>query len=235
MSFEALEQKVKKSVEIIKARALISNIIIGLSGGKDSMCLCELTKMAGVKAPAYFNMEFLPGLRIQRDMLEYPCRRFGIDYDDILKVPSEHYIKCMHCSAYTWYSPKAKKTFPNCSRTDVFKSVAGRLKGTVIVGTKKADGITMTRMIDGNKGVCLYPMADWTLKDVLTFMEIRKIKIPELTKKGCRGVGLEYSDLKFISENYPDDYEKIQQVFPFAPVIIKTVEYYNLHKSMRIV
>ena len=235
MSLEALEQKVRKSVEMIKARALISNIIIGLSGGKDSLCLCELAKMAGVKSPCYFNMEFLPGLRVQRDMLEYACQRFNINYDDILKVPSEHYIKSMHYSAYTWYSPKANKTFPNCSRTDVFRSVAGRLKGTVITGVKKADGMMMTRMINNNRGVCLYPMADWTLKDVFSFMEIRKIKIPELTKKGCRGVGLEYGDLKFIADNYPDDYEKITSVFPFAPVILKTVEYFDLHKSMRII
>ena len=235
MSLEALEQKVRKSVEIIKARALISNIIVGLSGGKDSLCLCELVRMAGVKTPAYFHMEFLPGLRIERDMLEYACQRFGIKYEDILNVPSEQYIKAMHYSAYTWYSPKAKKTFPNCSRTDVFKSVSGRLKGTVITGVKKADSMMMTRMINNNRGVVLYPMADWTLKDVFTFMEIRKIKIPELIRKGCRSIGLGYNNLKFIADNYPDDYEKIQQVFPFAPVILKTVEYFDLHKSMRIV
>lgn len=236
MSLELLEKKVQKSIDIMKSRSNISRLLIGLSGGKDSLCLCELVKMAEITNVKYFNMEFLPNLRIQKDLLEYACYRFNIPYEQIIKIPSEHFMKCMHFSAYTWYSEKAKKDFPNVSRTDVFKTIAKENKGTVVTGVKKADSIMMSRMVNKGKGVCLYPIADWTLKDVLTFMEIRHIKIPEVTKKGCRGVGIsDDNDLFFILENYPDDFEKIEKIFPFVRATLLKYKYFDLKRTMRLV
>lgn len=236
MDFSQLEQKVKKSLDILKRRSNISKLLIGLSGGKDSLCLCELVKMAEITNVGYFNMEFLPDLRIQRELLEYACHRFNIPYEQIIRVPSEHFLKCMHYSAFTWFSDKAKKDFPNVSRTDVFKSVAREHKGTIVTGVKKADSLMMARMIKQNKGVCLYPIQDWDLKDVLTFMKLRNIEIPQLTKKGCRGVGIsDDNDLFFILENYPDDFEKIERVFPFVRAAILKYQYFDLKRTMRVV
>lgn len=236
MSLEALEKKVQKSIDILKSRSNISRLLIGLSGGKDSLCLCELVKMAEITNVKYFNMEFLPDLRIQRDLLEYACHRFNIPYEQIIKIPSEHFMKCMHSSAYTWYSEKAKKDFPNVSRTDVFKIIAKENKGTVVTGVKKVDSIQMQRMVNQNRGICLYPIADWDLKDVLTFMKLRKISIPSLTKKGCRGVGIaDDTGLFFILENYPDDFAKIEKVFPFVRATLLKYKYFGLKRTMRII
>lgn len=236
MPFEQLEAKVQKSVDILKGRSYISRLLIGLSGGKDSLCLCELVRMAEITNVGYFNMEFLPDLRIQRELLDYACHRFNIPYEQIIKIPSEHFMKCMHFSAYTWYSECAKKDFPNVSRTDVFKAVSREHKGTVVTGVKKADSMMMQRMINGNKGVCLYPMADWDLKDVLTFMKLRNIDIPPLTKKGCRGIGIsDDNDLFFILENYPDDFERIERVFPFVRAAVLKYKYFDLKRTMRII
>lgn len=236
MDLERLETKVRKSVDILKGRSHISRLLIGLSGGKDSLCLCELVKMAEITNVRYFNMEFLPDLRIQRDLLEYACHRFNIPYEQIIKIPSEHFMKCMHFSAYTWYSEQARKDFPNVSRTDVFKTIAREHKGTIVTGVKKADSLMMSRMINQNKGICLYPLAEWDLKDVLMFMKLRKIDIPPLTKKGCRGIGIsDDNDLFFIAENYPDDFERIEKVFPFVRAATLKYKYFGLKRSMRIV
>lgn len=145
-------------------------------------------------------------------------------------------MKCMHYSAYTWYSEQARKDFPNVSRTDVFKIVAKESKGTIVTGVKKADSMMMQRMINKNRGICIYPLADWDLKDVLTFMKLRKIDIPQLTKKGCRGIGIsDDNDLLFIYENYPDDFERIEEVFPFVRSAVLKYKYFNLKRSMRII
>ena len=191
--------------------------------------------MAEITNVGYFNMEFLPDLRIQKDLLEYACYRFNIPYEQIIKVPSEHFMKCMHFSAYTWYSEQAKKDYPKVSRTDVFKSIAREYKGTVITGVKKCDSLQMQRMVNQNKGVCVYPLADWDLKDVLTFMELRKIKLPELAKKGCRGVGITDENILFIYENYPDDFKKIEAVFPFIRAAVLKYSYFDIHRSFRVV
>lgn len=234
-SLATLESKTEKAISMLKSRSQISNIMIGLSGGKDSLCLCELVKMAEIENVGYFNMEFLPNLRIQEDMLKYACERFNINNKDIERVPSEHFIKCMHFSAYTWYSKNASKQFPNTSRTDVFKMVARKHKATIVTGVKKVDSMQMQRMIDRNLGICMYPMVDWTLKDVLTFMQLRKIDIPSLTKKGCRGIGITPSEILFIYDNYYDDFLKIEAVFPFIRTIIYQYQYFDIKRNMRVI
>ena len=192
--------------------------------------------MAGVQdKTGYFFMEFMPDLQIQEDLLDYPCKRFDIDKDSIVRVSSEHFTKCMHYSAYTWYSKRAKKDFPDISRTEVFKYIAKSTKSTIVTGVKKCDSMQMQRMLSKAVGTCIYPMENWTLNDVLTFMKERNISIPPLTKKGCRGVGITYNEIKFIQENYPDDFRRIETVFPFIQALLLSHKYFGIKDTMRIV
>jgi 3'-phosphoadenosine 5'-phosphosulfate sulfotransferase (PAPS reductase)/FAD synthetase len=228
-----LEEKIAKSVKVLKEKAFFGTLLIGLSGGKDSLCLCELVKIAGITNVKYFFMYFLPDLRIQDDLLAYPIRRFNIPEHDIIKTPSEHFMLCFKNGVYTWPSSKSKE-IPTVSRTDVFRKIAKEHKGVIVTGVKKSDGIVMSRMVDQNRGVATYPMKDWTLKDVFTFMELRHIDIPALTKEGCRGVGIEDANILFIYKNYYDDFLKIERVFPFIRAIVKKYAYFNLKTSFRV-
>lgn len=231
----SLPRHVNEAVRAIADRSRISRLMIGLSGGKDSLCLCELVRMAGAENVGYFFMEFLPDLRIQEDLLDYPCRRFGIDKDSIFRVPSEHFIKCMHYSAYTWHSKRARKDFPDMSRTDVYRYVAKANRATIVVGVKKADSMQMMRMVTKGDGTCIYPMENWSLNDVLTFMRDRSIAIPPLTKSGCRGVGISYNELKFIYDNYPDDFARIERVFPFCRALLLSHSYFGIKDTLRVI
>jgi 3'-phosphoadenosine 5'-phosphosulfate sulfotransferase (PAPS reductase)/FAD synthetase len=229
-----LEDKIVKSVKVLKEKAFLGTLLIGLSGGKDSLCLCELVKIAEITNVKYFFMYFLPELRIQDDLLAYPMRRFNIPEHDIIRTPSEHFMLCFRNGVYTWPSSKSKE-IPAVSRTDIFRKLAKEHKGIIITGVKKSDGIVMSRMVDQNRGIATYPIKDWTLKDVFTFMELRHIDIPALTKAGCRGVGIEDANILFIYENYYDDFLRIEAVFPFVRAIVKKYGYYNLKHSFRVV
>jgi 3'-phosphoadenosine 5'-phosphosulfate sulfotransferase (PAPS reductase)/FAD synthetase len=229
-----LEDKIAKSVKVLKEKSFLGTLLIGLSGGKDSLCLCELVKIAEITNVKYFFMYFLPDLRIQDDLLAYPIRRFNIPEHDIIKVPSEHFMLCFKNGVYTWPSSKSKE-ITSVSRTDIFRKIAKEHKGVIVTGVKKSDGIVMSRMVDQNHGVAAYPMKDWTLKDVFTFMELRRIEMPPLTKAGCRGVGIEDANMLFIYNNYYDDFLKIESVFPFVRAIVKKYAYYNLKTSFRVV
>jgi 3'-phosphoadenosine 5'-phosphosulfate sulfotransferase (PAPS reductase)/FAD synthetase len=232
-SITFLEERVEKSVKLLKEKAFFGTLLIGLSGGKDSLCLCELVKIAEITNVKYFFMYFLPDLRIQDDLLAYPIRRFNIPEHDVIKTPSEHFMACMRNGIYTWPFSKSKE-IPNVSRTDIFRKIAKDNKGSIITGVKKSDGIVMSRIIDQNRGIATYPMKDWTLKDVFTFMELRYIDIPPLTKEGCRGVGIEDANILFIYNHYYDDFLKIEEVFPFVRAIVKKYAYYNLKNAFRI-
>jgi 3'-phosphoadenosine 5'-phosphosulfate sulfotransferase (PAPS reductase)/FAD synthetase len=232
-SFSFLEDKIAQSVKVLKEKAFLGTLLIGLSGGKDSLCLCELVKIAEITNVKYFFMYFLPELRIQDDLLAYPIRRFNIPEHDIIRTPSEHFMLCFRNGVYAWPSSKSKET-PAVSRTDIFRKIAREHKGIIITGVKKSDGVVMSRMVEQNRGVATYPVKDWTLKDVFTFMELRHIDVPALTKAGCRGVGIEDANILFIYENYYDDFLRIEAVFPFVRAIVKKYAYYNLKNSFRV-
>jgi tRNA(Ile)-lysidine synthase TilS/MesJ len=227
-----LEGKIAESVEVLKGKSFLGTLLVGLSGGKDSLCLCELIKIAEITNVKYFFMYFLPELRIQDDLLAYPIRRFNIPEHDIIKTPSEHFMLCFRNGIYTWPSSKPKE-IPVVSRTDVFRKLAKEHKGIVVTGVKKSDGIIMSRMVDRNRGAAVYPMKDWTLKDVFTFMKLRHIEIPALAKEGCRGVGIEDANLLFIYKHYYDDFLRIEEVFPFVRAVVKKYGYFNLKNSFR--
>ena len=229
-----LSAKVDEAIQILTDRSRISNIMVALSGGKDSLCLCELVSMAGIQNVGYFHMDFLPGLRVEEDFLRYPCQRFGIDYDSIERVQGDHFYNNMRYCFYTWYSKSAKKDFPNITRTDIFNYIAKKHKATVATGVKIADSMQMERMITLNRGTCIYPMKHWDIKDVFAFMNERKISIPPLTKMGVRGVGLDQYDLHMIEKYYPDDLERIEEVFPFCRAAILPYKYFGLKESVRL-
>lgn len=229
----AFERKVSKAVDLCRGRAQVSRLLVGLSGGKDSLCLCELVKMAEATDVRYFNMEFLPGLRIQFDMLQYACRRFNIPYDDIIRVPSEHFIKCMHYCLYTWHNEQAKKDFPDISRKKVYAHIAREYQGTIVTGVKRSDGLMMMRKVDQNKSNELMPLKDWTLQDVLMFLKLRNIALPELGKRGVRGVGIEDGSLLYIHDHYPDDWERILEYFPFVGAMVYKYKYFDIKKTAR--
>ena len=231
---EGLKDKITEAVNILTERSRISNIMVGLSGGKDSLCLCQLVKMAGIKNVGYFHMDFLPNLRVEDDFLRYPCERFGIDIESIERVQSEHFYKCMRYSLYTWYSKSAKKDFPNISRTEIYNFIGRKHNATVATGVKIADSMQMERMVTLNRGTCIYPIKHWNMKDVFAFMNEYKIGIPPLTKMGVRGVGLDQYDLHMIEKYYPDDLEKIEEIFPFCRALILPYKYFGLKESVRL-
>lgn len=229
-----LSQKIDKSIKMIQRQAILTPLIIGLSGGKDSLILCQLFRLAGVKAK-YFHMYFMPNLRIERDMLAYAKARFNIKDDDIFQYPSEHFVASFKNGYYTWGLYELKKGIKEFKRKDLFRMIAKQHKACICTGVKKTDGIQMTRMLDHNTGIGIYPLIDWTLSDVFTFMKAYKIEVPELILKGCRGVGLVDESILFMAEHYPDDIERISKVFPFVKAIIYKYKYYDLKKTFRVV
>ena len=93
----------------------------------------------------------------------------------------------------------------------------------------------MQRLLEHNKGIGIYPLMDWTLEDVLTFLKMYKIDLPPLTLKGIRGIGIMDEDILFINEYYPDDIERIERFFPFIKAVIYKYKYYELTKKVRLV
>lgn len=230
----SLSEKIDKAIKVIQKQALLTDIIVGLSYGKDSLALCQLFRLAEVK-PKYFHMYFLPNLRIEHELASYCLARFNIKENEVFQYPSEHFIASYKYGYYTYALPEMKKKIKAISRKQLFAMISQKHKACICTGVKKADGIMMQRLLEHNKGIGIYPLMDWTLEDVLTFLKMYKIDLPPLTLKGIRGIGIMDEDILFINEYYPDDIERIERFFPFIKAVIYKYKYYELTKKVRLV
>ncbi len=103
------------------------------------------------------------------------------------------------------------------------------------LGMKKADGMNRRLMLKGyevndyeNNGM-VYPLADWTQKDILAYM--RQHNLPEPVRyslKASSGVGFNLDCMLWMEKNYPQDLQRIYKTFPMAERVLW--EYHNQQK-----
>lgn len=99
-------------------------------------------------------------------------------------------------------------------------------------GMKGVDGF-MKRMrlkmfgnyFTSDKGM-VYPLALWTNKEVLQYIENKKLIKPFVYVKNAlsQGFALNYSTLVYLKENHPSDYKKVINKFPYAEMVIFNYE-----------
>lgn len=92
-------------------------------------------------------------------------------------------------------------------------------------GMKKADSLNRRLMLNGyengqNNGK-VYPLQDWTNKEVLSYMKQRQLPQPvRYSKNASGGVGFNIDCFLYLRENYPDDLKKILQAFPMSEKLL---------------
>lgn len=60
-----------------------------------------------------------------------------------------------------------------------------------------------------------FPVADWNEKDVLNYLKVNKIPLPEHYAHGFRDINFFEGDaLLWLYRNHPDDYGKVKEVYP---------------------
>lgn len=82
-----------------------------------------------------------------------------------------------------------------------------------------------------NNGM-VYPLADWTQKDILAYM--RQHNLPELVRyslKASSGVGFNLDCMLWMEKNYPQDLQRIYKTFPMAERVLW--EYHNQQNNRR--
>lgn len=103
----------------------------------------------------------------------------------------------------------------------------------VFLGMKKADSMNRRLMLKGyeptyeNNGMC-YPLADWTQKDVLSYMKQHRLPTPvRYGLKASNGVGFNLDCFLWLEKNFPQDLKKIYKTFPMAERILWEYHYNN--------
>ena len=212
--------------KVDQARQVISTIsektescILFCSLGKDSLVLLDLLYPKFKRVVCVF-MYFIPNLEHIQRYIDWVNTKYPkIEFVQITHWNLSYILKS---GLYCVPNPKVKLI----KLTDVTEAMRLRFGiHYVFLGMKKADSMNRRLMLDSydnyeNNGL-VYPLADWTQKEILAYM--RHKKLPELvrySKKASGGVGFNEDCFVWLRENYPQDLDKILKTFPMSRKIL---------------
>lgn len=202
--------------------------ILMLSLGKDSLVLLDMLYPRFRRVVCVF-MYFVKGLEHIERYVGYVKSRY----------PNIEFVQIPHWTL-TYLLRGGMYCPPQKVRVMTLKDICEGLRRRygiqyIFLGMKKADSLNRRLMLKGyepsyvNNGY-VYPLADWTQKMVLTYIKQRRL--PQPVRYGMAssgGVGFNEDCFVWLREHFPQDLERIYEVFPLSRNIL--FQYDNkLHK-----
>ena len=220
-------EQTQKTIDAVREET--DGIIVFCSLGKDSLVTLDLVYKRFKRVVCVF-MYFVPNLEhIDRWVNWCKARYPKVEF---MEVPHWNLSYILRGGLYCVPNPKVKLI----KLADVIRAI--RLKTGLyytFLGMKKADGMNRRLMLKSYEGNnyqnngLVYPIANWTQKDVLAYM--RQSNLPEPIRyslKASSGAGFNLDCFLWLRENYPQDLQKIYKTFPMSERIL--FEYDNKQK-----
>lgn len=229
------------ALEVVrKASLLTDSVVVGVSGGKDSVVTLDLCFKYFKKVEGYF-LYFVEGLEFQERYLKYLERRYGIRFH---RLPHWR-LSAMYKDAIYRPHTMSAISVSNIKIKDIEFKVS-RLTGIdwFATGQKTLDSIDRNAMLkrcDGidEKAKRIYPLAVWNNANVFNYLKLKKIPLPPDYGMFSFNKNASYGEMSgrcliAIRERYPDDYEKILNVFPFAEAAVKKYEFATDYEAPKV-
>lgn len=208
------------------AAVLTDSVIVGFSGGKDSVVSLDLCARYFKRVEAYF-MYYVPGLSFQERMLEWAENRYGIS---IYRLP---HFELAQFFKYGTFRP-VDLDVPILKVADVYAHLRAHFGIHWIAGGERiADSIWRRAMlkqggtIDRKRGR-IYPVAHFTKAHILAYIKQHRLPVSaESRTLGFSFRSLQPGDMRKIREFFPDDFAKIKAMFPLVEAGIKHQDWYE--------
>ena len=211
----------------IKTQASVTDsVIVGFSGGKDSIVTLDLC-FRYFKRVVPFFMYLVPGLSFQENMLKRYEDRYGTE---IIRLP---HFECSEFLKYGSFT-MADWNVDIVGINDTYAYLRD-LTGIywIAAGERCADSIVRNAMIKKSGSIDykrgrFYPLAYWKKNEVLQYIKQKKLYLSKEQKEiGFSFRSLAGNELAVIKQLYPADYEKILRVYPFAGAGVERFEKYG--------
>lgn len=215
----SLQERTNNSIDRICAKS--DSALLFCSLGKDSLVLLDMIYPKLNRIICIF-MYFVKDLEhINRWIGWVKAKYPKIEF---VQVPHWNLTYILRSGMYCVPNPKVRLL----KLADVVKSM--QLKYGIFytfIGMKKADGMNRRLMLKGyeangyeNKGM-VYPLADWTQKDILAYMKQHNLPEPvRYSLKASSGVGFNLDCMLWMEKNYSQDLKRIYKVFPMAERVL---------------
>ncbi|WP_261665447.1 hypothetical protein [Deinococcus sp. Marseille-Q6407] len=192
-------------------------VIVGLSGGKDSLAVLDLLLSRGFTVYPY-ALYSCPGIRFWEKQIDAIERRTGLT---IPRFP--HPDLCAYVQGGHYRTPLPD--FPKLTHTelpDLIRAYYGDMNPWIANGEKMCDALQRRGMISACGGLdekrrVAYPLAHWNDGQVFSYLRHRRIALPPDYSSGVGGSWggkLSPEWLKWIHATYPEDFARLERFYP---------------------
>lgn len=210
----------------VKTQSKVTDaVLVGFSGGKDSICTLDVCMRYFDKVQPFF-FYLCPGLEFQEETLSWYERRYGVE---IIRMPHFEVSNFMRYGSFR----EPDFNVPIISITDEYNYMRLQTGITwIAAGERIGDSIVRRAMIKNSGTIDVkrgrfYPIANWTKKEVLHYIKMKKLKLPRDSKGlGFSFKSLDGRELAYVKQVYPSDYEKIISLYPYAGAAVERFERY---------
>ena len=206
--------------------SVTSSVIVGFSGGKDSIVTLDLCFKYFKNVKPFF-MYLVPDLEFQEKTLQWYENKYKTE---IIRIPHFECSNFLKYGSFTLHDPNVDIV----KITDTYAYLR-ELTGIhwIAAGERCADSIVRNAMIKKSGSIDykrgrFYPLAYWKKNEVLHYIKTKRLYLsPEQRKIGFSFRSLAGCELAVIKQMYPKDYEKILKVYPFAGAGVERFEKYG--------
>lgn len=181
-------------------------IIVMFSTGKDSIVMADLLMKGYSGRKEFVFLYFVEGLEIKQRIIEHYEKRWNIE---IHQQP--------HCDSM------ALKTGKKYKMADIERGLRTKFNISYIAqGVRRDESIARRGMLKhlpygiDEKYKKLYPIADFSAKDVMSYIKLNKLPLPVEYSHGWKHDFSvpDVAGLVYLKNNFPNDYKKVITEFP---------------------
>lgn len=205
-------------------------VMVGLSGGKDSLVTLDLCCKYISHVEAYY-MYLVPGLEAFECHVDAAAKRHGIK---VHKVPHFDLARLVR-HAVLRPPTKGCNTLRIMQLRDIEFALRDRTGITwMAMGERATDSFNRRFYTRRNDGIDervhrTYPIWDWCDRDVYGYLRARGIKPPDnrgyqKARVRVSGFSLSGQCLSWLKVEHPRDYKRVLRVFPYADSEIRKYE-----------
>jgi len=191
------------------ASKITDSVLVGFSGGKDSVVTLDLCMKYFKNVVPYF-MYLVKGLEFQEKTIRYYENKYDVE---MLRVP--HFMLSDFLRYGSFRMPDLD--VPIIKTVDLYNYMRNETGiYWICAGERISDSIVRRAMIknsgtiDSKRGR-IYPVAQWNKSNIMSYLKINKLPLSLENKTlGFSFRSLMGEDMIKIKECFPDDFEKIK-------------------------
>jgi 3'-phosphoadenosine 5'-phosphosulfate sulfotransferase (PAPS reductase)/FAD synthetase len=195
-----------------------SSVLVALSG-KDSLAVLSVASEFFERI-ACFHMYYVRGLRCVEDHLERMAKRHNAE---LIYLPQPNLARDLKQSKWMPQQSTKAATMRLAQYRDVEAYAKELTKTEWVLTGQRADDSFDRRILLKQNGVIdrktnrAHPIAYWHEADVFAYLRAKKIPFPIRFGNGrMSDFGIDGETLRYLRDRFPDDYQRVLEVFPHA-------------------